>query len=221
MSGSSSGLARNPMRTRPASAGLPTRMRPIATQRSRTPTTSASTVATRPSRSSTGSSHHSAWTSEPSTASSRQITATTISRARATSAWPTEPRMKALTGTASRPRTGLSCAFSMAAMTGSPRFIKHSRTMRRHAAPPQRWTPRNHRAGATSPRPVRAAMPSAVSLTEKPRRRPSMFRFDHWAQPVTHRGWAVVTVILDAIKRASGYRLFVHAAHVAWERAVR
>lgn len=45
--------------------------------------------------------------------------------------------------------------------------------------------------------------------------------FERWAQPVTHRGWAAVAVVLGAAKRWSGYRLFVHSSHRAWERAVR
>lgn len=45
--------------------------------------------------------------------------------------------------------------------------------------------------------------------------------FDHWAQPVTHRGWALVCVALDKLKRASGYRFFAHSSHRAWERATR
>lgn len=45
--------------------------------------------------------------------------------------------------------------------------------------------------------------------------------FDHWAQPVTHRRWALATVVLERLKRASGYRLFVHSTHRAWERATR
>jgi hypothetical protein len=41
-----------------------------------------------------------------------------------------------------------------------------------------------------------------------------------WAAPVTHRGWAFVATVLDALKRASGYRLCVSSAHRAWERAI-
>jgi hypothetical protein len=45
--------------------------------------------------------------------------------------------------------------------------------------------------------------------------------FGHWAQPVTSRTWAVITVVLDTIKRASGYRVLGTASHRAWERATR
>jgi len=40
-----------------------------------------------------------------------------------------------------------------------------------------------------------------------------------WAQPVVRRRWVPVTIVLERIKRASGYRVCVHAAHRAWERA--
>lgn len=43
--------------------------------------------------------------------------------------------------------------------------------------------------------------------------------FDNWAQPVTSKPWALVCVVLDRIKRASGFRLAVHSSHRAWERA--
>lgn len=49
------------------------------------------------------------------------------------------------------------------------------------------------------------------------RRRQMMF--DNWAQPVTSKPWAVVTVLLDRVKRASGYRLYIHSTHKAWQRA--
>lgn len=43
--------------------------------------------------------------------------------------------------------------------------------------------------------------------------------FKNWAQPVTSKPWGVVAVLLDWAKRRSGYRLFVHPAHRAWEKA--
>jgi len=46
------------------------------------------------------------------------------------------------------------------------------------------------------------------------------FNFSRWATPVKHRGWAIVAVLLHAVKAASGYRLFRHSSHRAWERAV-
>jgi len=47
----------------------------------------------------------------------------------------------------------------------------------------------------------------------------TLLGFD-WAQPVVRRRWAPVAVVLDWAKRATGYRLFVHASHRSWERAV-
>lgn len=44
--------------------------------------------------------------------------------------------------------------------------------------------------------------------------------FDHWAQPVVSKRWALACTVLDWLKRASGYRLFAHSAHRAWERAI-
>jgi hypothetical protein len=43
--------------------------------------------------------------------------------------------------------------------------------------------------------------------------------FKHWAQPVTSTPWAVVAVVTHWVKRATGYRLGLHAHHRAWERA--
>ena len=43
--------------------------------------------------------------------------------------------------------------------------------------------------------------------------------FSNWAQPVTSKPWAAICTVLDTIKRASGYRLFVHQTHSAWLRA--
>lgn len=41
----------------------------------------------------------------------------------------------------------------------------------------------------------------------------------NWAQPVTNKRWAAVCRVLDGLKRASGYRLFVRSSHIAWRRA--
>jgi hypothetical protein len=41
-----------------------------------------------------------------------------------------------------------------------------------------------------------------------------------WAEPVQSKGWAVVAVVFDRLKRMSGYHLFINPAHVAWERAI-
>lgn len=43
--------------------------------------------------------------------------------------------------------------------------------------------------------------------------------YTQWAQPIVSRRWAVIAVVLDALKRASGYRWFVSSSHRAWERA--
>lgn len=47
----------------------------------------------------------------------------------------------------------------------------------------------------------------------------TVFRFDHWAQPVQRRRWAVAAVVLHAVMRASRYRILGAASHRAWERA--
>ncbi len=44
--------------------------------------------------------------------------------------------------------------------------------------------------------------------------------FDHWAQPVTSKPWAIVCVILYRLKRMSGFRLFGKATGNAHRRAV-
>lgn len=41
-----------------------------------------------------------------------------------------------------------------------------------------------------------------------------------WAQPVVRPGWAVIAVVLDWIKRASGYRVAVGAEMRAWHKAI-
>jgi hypothetical protein len=45
-------------------------------------------------------------------------------------------------------------------------------------------------------------------------------RFSTWAQPVTSRPWAIVTVALETLYRATGGRMFGASKHGAWERAV-
>lgn len=45
--------------------------------------------------------------------------------------------------------------------------------------------------------------------------------FDHWAQPVTRRRWAAAAVALHWLMRRSGYRLFGHSSHRAWQRATQ
>ena len=40
-----------------------------------------------------------------------------------------------------------------------------------------------------------------------------------WAQPVVSKRWAFACSALSALKRASGYRLFVRSAHSTWRRA--
>jgi hypothetical protein len=47
-----------------------------------------------------------------------------------------------------------------------------------------------------------------------------MFNFKNWAQPVKHRGWAMMAILLHAVSRISGYRICNHVSHRAWERAV-
>jgi len=44
--------------------------------------------------------------------------------------------------------------------------------------------------------------------------------FENWAMPVVNKRWGVAAVVLDWMKRRSGYRWFVRPAHRAWERAV-
>lgn len=43
--------------------------------------------------------------------------------------------------------------------------------------------------------------------------------FDHWAQPVKHRRWAIATVALWHLYRLSGGKLFGHSKHIAWQKA--
>jgi hypothetical protein len=43
--------------------------------------------------------------------------------------------------------------------------------------------------------------------------------FDHWAQPVTAKRWAFVTVALWHLYRLSGGRFFGHSKHAAWQKA--
>lgn len=45
-----------------------------------------------------------------------------------------------------------------------------------------------------------------------------LFQFN-WAQPIASKPWAAACVILDAAKRMTGNRLFVHSSHRAWEKA--
>lgn len=40
-----------------------------------------------------------------------------------------------------------------------------------------------------------------------------------WAQPVVLRRWVPITLLLEAVKRATHYRIAVRPAHRAWERA--
>jgi hypothetical protein len=40
-----------------------------------------------------------------------------------------------------------------------------------------------------------------------------------WAEPATVKRWALVTTVLERIKRLSGYRLCVHSSHRAWEKS--
>ena len=43
----------------------------------------------------------------------------------------------------------------------------------------------------------------------------------NWAQPVTSTKWAIICLVLDTLKRWSGYRLFVGSSHQAWVNATR
>lgn len=45
------------------------------------------------------------------------------------------------------------------------------------------------------------------------------FTGNNWAQPVVCRRWVPVASITEWIKRASHYKLCVHAHHRAWEKA--
>ena len=44
--------------------------------------------------------------------------------------------------------------------------------------------------------------------------------FRAWAQPVVSRPWAIATVLLETLYRATGGRQFGESKHSAWEHAV-
>jgi hypothetical protein len=41
-----------------------------------------------------------------------------------------------------------------------------------------------------------------------------------WSRAFCSKKWAIICLVLDKAKRLSGYRMFNHACHVAWLRAV-
>ena len=47
-----------------------------------------------------------------------------------------------------------------------------------------------------------------------------MKRYDDWAMPVRHNGWAMLAEVTEHVKVLSGYRLCVRLHHRAWLRAV-
>lgn len=43
--------------------------------------------------------------------------------------------------------------------------------------------------------------------------------FQHWAQPVTSKSWAIIAVVAHTVSRATGFRILASFQHTAWERA--